>query len=126
MKNNKWKGKNTIRALKDELANNKKIFPKNEELLKMKLELEKANLEDFEMEEKRYNITRDMLDIELKNFGILQPMMNFHKLDSWVKKFHEFKKYEKENNERNFKTAQKNFENQISRISQMINEEKIK
>ena len=30
------------------------------------------------------------------------------------------------NNERNFKTAQKNFENQISRISQMINEEKIK
>ena len=92
MKNNKWKGRNTIKALKDELANNKKVFPKNEELLKMKLELEKANLEDFEMEEKRYKITRDMLDIELKNFGILQPMMNFHNLDSWVKKFHEFKK----------------------------------
>ena len=125
-KSNIWKKNKTIKALKEELEQNKKAYDKNIELLNMRLELEKANLDDFNFEQKKYNLSKDILEIELKNYRVLNPLMEFHKTREWQEKWKELKEFELENNERSFKTSQKNFENHKNRIEQNIPSDKIK
>ena len=115
-----------IYTLKAEFEQNKKTYENNINLLDIKLKMEEANLEDFQFEERKYHLNKELLDIELKNFGIANAVMNYNKMDSWIEKMREFKKFEAEIAERNFKIAQKNFENQKTKIENNIDKEKIK
>jgi len=121
-----WKEKKVIKSLKEELEQNKKTYDKNIELLNIRLELEKSNLDDFNFEQKKYNLTRDIIEIELKNYKVVTPLMEFHRVRDWQEKWKELKEFEKENNERNYKIAQKNFEVQKKRIEVNIDIDKIK
>ncbi len=121
-----WKEKKSIKYLKEEFEQNKTTYNKNIELLNIRLELEKSNLDDFNFEQKKYNLTRDIIEIELKNYRVITPLMEFHRIREWQEKWKELKEFENENNERNYKIAQKNFEVQKARIEVNINIDKIK
>ena len=115
-----------VKLLKEELENNSKTYEKNNELLNLKIELKKANLEEFEFEKKRHELIKSIIDIEIRNYRVITPLMEFHQMRDWQDKWKELKEFELENNDRNFKLAQKNFENRLNHIDANINEEKIK
>lgn len=111
------KQKELIENLKKEHENHKRIFEFNKELLIQKVKLEEANLKNLQTEEKRFNLNKASLEIEIRLCNPVNPIFEFHKDPEWIKKFKEGKEFELGVTLQNWETAQTNFKNNGERIA---------
>jgi hypothetical protein len=121
-----YKKRKQIKYLKEELEHNKKVYEKNIELLKHKVDLQQANINDYEYEKKKYKLTKALIETELKHHGVVNPIMEFHKDPKWIEQWKALKEFELETINRQWDIAQKNLNNRKKQMDMMINEEKIK
>jgi len=119
------KAERRIEILKEELERNKKTYQGNIDLLKTKIKLQEASDKELVYQKKRYKLNKGLLEIEVKHCGIVNPMMEFHKREDWQKKFKEAKEFELESFEKDWEIAQQEHKNQMTQMSQTINEQEI-
>ena len=113
-----------MEALESEYHNDKKVLEQDLEMLRMKEELRKSSMEELVNFEKGYNLNKKLINFEMNHSRVITPIMEFHQFPEWSETFKELKAFELENNENNFKTAQKQYENRQKQIA-TIDEEKI-
>lgn len=116
------KKKERIEILKKEFKSNNDVFKRNEEMLKMKAKAISDEEIRFNLSERKYNLSKVLLEIEVKSCKIVNPMLEFHNNEIWQENFREMKKLEIEVNEDLWKNIQQDHENRIKLLNERINE----
>ena len=119
------KERRVIEALKEELEQNEKTVEANIQVLKSKVKLREASAKEMEYQKRRYNLNKNLLNIEINHIRIVTPMMEYHSRLDWQKKFKEAKEFELESFEKDWEIAQQIHKNQLNELNKNINESEI-
>src|SRR3990167_3119440 len=106
-----------INKLKAELEQNQKVYDFNLEILSRREELHKANLESLNLNQKKYEINKKMIEIEIKHNDTITPIFEFHREPEWVKLSKEAKEFNLKGTEREWEMHQREFNTQTERIN---------
>ena len=122
----KKKQQKAIEWLEEELKKNKETYKNNIKLLDYKIKAMEAILKDYNRQRKKYDITKTMIDIELKDMTVINPLMAFHASKEWQDIFKKSKDFELESLEEDWELSQKEYKNKNDALDRQIDIDKIK
>src|SRR3990167_7036275 len=106
----------TIKSITELIENNKRVFEKNTKALEALPILLKANEDVLAAEKEKFEIQTKMIEIEIDNMQMMNPIQVYHTLPEWQTLFKRSKEFDKKEAAKSFEAAEMEFKHRKDSI----------